>query len=169
MTGDAWDTDLGRWALAWRDYLRGEPTADGCGVCDPWGNPCRREIGHANAHQSSAYIFRLDPGEMWGPDGGAIPVPPVASEVSVGAESIVEDADAAFAREIALAREAADPKGLLPWLASLPDDGDGTVGSDAKYQQMLAEEACDEQIAADAATAFVPDVPLPFGGEVKSD
>ena len=118
MTGDVWDTDLGQWALAWRDYLRGEP---------------------------------------------------VASEVSVGAEPIVEDADAAFAREIALAREAADPKGLLPWLASLPDDGDGTVGSDAKYQQMLAEEACDEQIAADAATAFVPDVPLPFGGEVKSD
>lgn len=113
---DAWDTDLGRWALAWRDYRRGAATV---------------------------------------------------SEVSVAIEPIVESADEAFAREIALAHEVVDPKGLLPWLASLPESGDGTVGSDAKYQQMLAEEVCDDAVAADAATAFVPDVPLPFGGEEK--
>ena len=46
----------------------------------------------------------------------------------------IEDADAAFAREIA-----------------------------------LAKEVCDDQVKGDAATAFMPDVPLPFGGEVKSD
>lgn len=77
MTGDAWDTDLGRWALAWRDYLRSTT------------NPA-----------------------------------------SVSSSSVVESADAAFAREIA-----------------------------------LAHEVCDDAIAADAATAFVPDVPLPFGGD----
>lgn len=162
MTGDAWDTDLGQWALAWRDYLRAPTTGD-----------VQRALDKMDAQMRAVAYARSEPMPLIGLDAwlgspeSADAAP--ASELSVSPEPIVEDADAAFAREIALAREAADPKGLLPWLASLPDDGDGTVGSDAKYRQMLAEEVCDEQIAADAATAFVPDVPLPFGGEVKSD
>jgi hypothetical protein len=138
MTGDVWDTDLGQWRLDWWAYLRGDvvPVADApldpCGVLDPDGVPCRREIGHANAHDSGNYIFRLDAGEMWGPQGGAIPIPPPNSPEKP--DGSTEDADAAFLREIELARE-----------------------------------VCEDQVKGDAATAFVPDVPLPFGGDVKSD
>lgn len=100
-----------------------------------------------------------------------IPVssPPTTSPAAVSSSSDdpTMDADAAFLREIEAARQVTDPRGLLPWIASIPDTGDGTVGSDAKYQQMLAEEICDDQVAADAAVAFAPDVPLPFGGESK--
>lgn len=112
---DAWDTDLGRWALAWRDYRRG-----------------------------------------------------VANPAPASSSPVVESADEAFAREIALARKVADPNGFMSWLAAGPDiEGGALAGSDAKYQQMLAEEVCDDAVAADAATAFAPDVPLPFGGEEK--
>lgn len=124
MTGDAWGTNLGQWALAWRDYLRGEPiaseisvapeliveSADRCSAThighDGSAERCRERASHPNT------------------DGWHI------DEWGSGWRDAPESADAAFAREIA-----------------------------------LAHEVCDEQVAADAAVAFAPDVPLPFGGK----
>lgn len=161
MTGDAWDTDLGRWALAWRDYRRGVANpapASSSPVVESDGDELAREIKAA----LDAMDARMKAITLAGAPDAPVRLVGLYAWLTSDANTA---ADEAFAREIALAHEVVDPKGLLPWLASLPESGDGTVGSDAKYRQMLAEEVCDDAVAADAATAFVPDVPLPFGGE----
>ena len=66
----------------------------------------------------------------------------------------------------------------LPKLPEIPVSSDATTSpsavsssspesADAAFAReiALAHEVCDDQVAADAATAFMPDVPLPFGGE----
>ena len=169
----AWDTDLGRWRQQWWDYLRGGPvvqSAPTCVIRDPEGNPCTREAGHANAHDSGSYVFRIDPGEMWGPQGGAIPIPSP------------EPADEAFAREIALAHSAVDPVPAEPptvWVDDVRDygsDWDRVVGVvmrdrepnpamvviQTKPRDPVEGEVCDDEIEADAAVGVMPPAALVY-------
>lgn len=120
MSGDAWDTPLGQWALAWRDYRRYQAWLD---EAAEWRRstpqPSRAEVIEHVMQRWDGVLRALAESERQ--DRG---------ELSAASEVIVESADAAFDREIA-----------------------------------LAHEVCDDAVAADAATAFMPDVPLPFGGE----
>lgn len=47
-----------------------------------------------------------------------------------------------------------------------PLDDDSTTDADAAFLREIeaAREVCEDQVKGDAATAFLPDVPLPFGG-----
>lgn len=99
---DAWSTELGQWALAWRDYLRGQkwtpatPRPDGRPVfvpadCATCGSPLRVVDLHNSTPPDSVWHDEFECPKCL--DGVVLDVPPV------------ESADEAFAREIALAHE----------------------------------------------------------------
>lgn len=94
----AWDTDLGRWRLAWVEYLRARP---------PQVAPSDRGL-YWRTETDEAGGFRLVPLHSLGP------LIIDESDTTVGA-------DEAFAREIALAHSAVDPHGMPMGLFS-PDD-----------------------------------------------
>lgn len=90
---DAWETDLGQWALAWRDYLRGERRLEVDDSRCPATHvteagdveQCRYRLHHVGVTTDGWHA------DEWG--HGWLDAP------------VEESADEAFAREIALAHE----------------------------------------------------------------
>lgn len=138
----AWDTDLGRWALAWRDYRRYQDWLD---AAAEW----RRTTPQRSREEVIAHVMQAQDGVL-----------------RALAESERQDrtiaADEAFAREIALAREVVYP---IPADVPIPSCGDCLEPLDGREScGCLDREVC-EDAEVDALAQPVPTVTLPFGGD----